>query len=138
MVLGSRAGDAYPVLSGLKEGELVVTHGNFQIDSAVQILAKPSMMNPEIRVEQWAGRTVAAPEVLKQQLEKAVLAHAALADAAAHPEMPGHEGALAAFLDALSGVSHDDMPATPTDSERNDHENGQRRDGGAGVAGRTP
>ncbi|HUT25630.1 MAG TPA: DUF3347 domain-containing protein, partial [Sumerlaeia bacterium] len=25
----------------------VVTHGNFKIDSAVQILAKPSMMNPE-------------------------------------------------------------------------------------------
>lgn len=111
VVLGSRAGDAYSVLSGLEEGDLVVTHGNFQIDSAVQILAKPSMMNPEILVEQWASRTVAAPEVLKQQLADLVLAHAALADAADHPEMPGHEGALAAFLDALSGVSHDAMPA---------------------------
>ena len=29
-----------------KEGEKVVTHGNFKIDSALQILAKPSMMNP--------------------------------------------------------------------------------------------
>ncbi len=45
--LGPRAGDHYLVKDGLKEGEKVVTQGNFKIDSAVQILAKPSMMNPE-------------------------------------------------------------------------------------------
>ena len=47
IVLGPRAGDAYVVRSGLKEGELVVTNGNFKIDSALEIQAKPSMMNPE-------------------------------------------------------------------------------------------
>ena len=46
VVLGPRAGDSYVVLSGLKEGERVVTQGNFKIDSALQILSKPSMMNP--------------------------------------------------------------------------------------------
>jgi Cu(I)/Ag(I) efflux system membrane fusion protein len=46
VVLGSRAGDHYLVESGLEEGERVVTKGNFKIDSAIQILAKPSMMNP--------------------------------------------------------------------------------------------
>jgi Cu(I)/Ag(I) efflux system membrane fusion protein len=45
--LGPRAGDHYVVLDGLKEGDVVVTHGNFKIDSAIQILAKPSMMNPK-------------------------------------------------------------------------------------------
>lgn len=45
--LGPRAGDFYLVYSGLQEGELVVTNGNFKIDSALQIRAKPSMMNPE-------------------------------------------------------------------------------------------
>jgi Cu(I)/Ag(I) efflux system membrane fusion protein len=34
------------VRDGLAEGELVVSRGNFQIDSALQIQAKPSMMNP--------------------------------------------------------------------------------------------
>ena len=34
------------VLSGLEEGEEVVTRGNFKIDSSLQIEAKPSMMNP--------------------------------------------------------------------------------------------
>lgn len=47
IVLGPRAGDFYLVRGGLKEGELVVTSGNFKIDSALQILAKPSMMTPE-------------------------------------------------------------------------------------------
>jgi Cu(I)/Ag(I) efflux system membrane fusion protein len=47
IVVGPRAGDYYLVKSGLKEGEQVVVNGNFKIDSAVQILAKPSMMSPE-------------------------------------------------------------------------------------------
>ncbi|MFH1994621.1 MAG: efflux RND transporter periplasmic adaptor subunit, partial [Nitrospinota bacterium] len=46
VILGSRAGDQYIVLAGLTEGERVVTKGNLKIDSALQIQAKPSMMNP--------------------------------------------------------------------------------------------
>lgn len=44
--LGTRAGDYYTVRSGLKEGDEVVVNGAFRIDSAMQILAKPSMMMP--------------------------------------------------------------------------------------------
>jgi Cu(I)/Ag(I) efflux system membrane fusion protein len=47
VVLGSRVGGFYVVREGLREGEKVVTRGNFKIDSALQILAKPSMMNPQ-------------------------------------------------------------------------------------------
>ena len=46
VVLGPRAGDHYIVKEGLSEGDMVVTNGNFKIDSALQIMAKPSMMNP--------------------------------------------------------------------------------------------
>ncbi|MBC8180696.1 efflux RND transporter periplasmic adaptor subunit [candidate division KSB1 bacterium] len=45
--LGPRTGDYYIVKSGLTEGERVVVKGSFKIDSAIQIQAKPSMMNPE-------------------------------------------------------------------------------------------
>ena len=45
ILLGPRAGDSYIVRGGLREGEQVVTQGNFKIDSALQIHAKPSMMN---------------------------------------------------------------------------------------------
>ncbi len=47
IVLGPRAGAYYLVRAGLNEGERVVTRGNFKIDSALQIMAKPSMMTPE-------------------------------------------------------------------------------------------
>jgi len=47
VVLGPRAGGYYLVEQGLREGELVVVNGNFKIDSSLQILAKPSMMNPQ-------------------------------------------------------------------------------------------
>jgi Cu(I)/Ag(I) efflux system membrane fusion protein len=47
VVLGPRAGRHYVVSHGLREGERVVTKGNFEIDSSAQIAGKPSMMNPQ-------------------------------------------------------------------------------------------
>jgi len=44
--LGPHADGYYIVESGLEEGDRVVTKGNFKIDSALQLQAKPSMMNP--------------------------------------------------------------------------------------------
>ncbi len=45
--LGPRAGDHYPVLGGLTEGQRVVTRGNFLLDSQFQISGKPSLLYPE-------------------------------------------------------------------------------------------
>ncbi|HUE75146.1 MAG TPA: efflux RND transporter periplasmic adaptor subunit [Pirellulaceae bacterium] len=45
--LGSRAGDFFPVLGGLKEGDRVVSRGNFLLDSQFQISGKPSLFYPE-------------------------------------------------------------------------------------------
>ena len=47
ITLGPRASNYYVVEDGLVEGEEVVVSGAFKIDSAIQIQAKPSMMNPE-------------------------------------------------------------------------------------------
>ncbi|MGK0190250.1 MAG: Cu(I)/Ag(I) efflux system membrane fusion protein [Verrucomicrobiales bacterium] len=46
ILVGARAGDFYIVEEGLMEGDMVVAQGNFKIDSALQIVAKPSMMSP--------------------------------------------------------------------------------------------
>lgn len=46
ILVGPRAGGFYIVEEGLMEGERVVSEGAFKIDSALQILAKPSMMSP--------------------------------------------------------------------------------------------
>ncbi len=47
VVLGPRSGDDYIIVAGLKVGEEIVTNGNFKIDSAMQIAAKPSMMSAD-------------------------------------------------------------------------------------------
>jgi Cu(I)/Ag(I) efflux system membrane fusion protein len=47
ITLGPRAGSYYIVKSGLKAGDKIVTHGNFQIDSTAQINHTESMMNPK-------------------------------------------------------------------------------------------
>jgi len=47
VLLGPRAREGYIVLAGVDEGEEVVVHGNFKIDSALEIQAKPSMMRPD-------------------------------------------------------------------------------------------
>ena len=42
-----RAGDFYPVISGLSEGDRVATRGNFLLDSQFQIRGLPSLFNKE-------------------------------------------------------------------------------------------
>lgn len=95
--LGPRAGNYYVVRSGLKEGELVVTRGNFKIDSSLQIQGKTSMMSGGLPDGDQYGTAhsespaiaapVAIPEALRAQ--------------------------LAAFIDAISdtgaGLAADDL-----------------------------
>ncbi|MBI5572247.1 MAG: efflux RND transporter periplasmic adaptor subunit [Desulfomonile tiedjei] len=66
VVLGPRAGDKYVVYEGLKEGERVVTYGNFKIDSAMQILARPSMMAPP----EETAKTQAEPAKEEEAIER--------------------------------------------------------------------
>jgi Cu(I)/Ag(I) efflux system membrane fusion protein len=47
--LGPDLGDNFVVLTGLKEGEEIVTSGTFSVDAAAQLEGKPSMMNSGIR-----------------------------------------------------------------------------------------
>jgi Cu(I)/Ag(I) efflux system membrane fusion protein len=43
--LGPELGNGYLVISGLEEGEEIVTNGTFSVDAAAQLEGKPSMMN---------------------------------------------------------------------------------------------
>ncbi len=43
--LGPALGDSYVVITGLREGEEIVTSGTFSVDASAQLEGKPSMMN---------------------------------------------------------------------------------------------
>jgi len=101
VVLGPRAGDYYLVKEGLSEGEIVVTNGNFKIDSALQIQAKPSMMSAE------AGRKQEVLEVsdkFREQLWGVVEKYLSLQNALAGDDKDGAARAAGEALDALSAV----------------------------------
>jgi membrane fusion protein, copper/silver efflux system len=70
IVLGPRAGDVFLVVSGLNEGERVVTNGAFKIDSSLQLLAKPSMMSaPETEAPPAIEASLEMKEALGGLLE---------------------------------------------------------------------
>ena len=108
--LGPRAGSQYIVKAGLKEGELVVTHGAFKIDSALQIMAKSSMMNPQdslaMEDEEEMTVTYATPEAFQDQLRLAVDGYFSVKDAFSQD---GFELAQQAATDLKSLVSNIEM-----------------------------
>ncbi len=69
-MLGPKAGDKYVVYKGLREGERVVTRGNFKIDSAMQILARPSMMSPQEDAEKPKEAAAQPQETQEEVIEK--------------------------------------------------------------------
>jgi Cu(I)/Ag(I) efflux system membrane fusion protein len=78
IVLGPRAANFFIVRHGLAEGEMVVTHGNFKIDSALQIVAKPSMMTPSGGggpAQPGAGEEAKLPKSFTLQLREVLAAH---------------------------------------------------------------
>ncbi len=127
IVLGPRAGDHYLVKSGLAVGERVVVNGNFKIDSALQIQAKPSMMNPDGGVgggghdmskmgggdskkskEKEVPMThVMTPKEFLAQLSPLYDAHFALQDALATDDFEKAKASILLIKQALGSVNMD-------------------------------
>jgi Cu(I)/Ag(I) efflux system membrane fusion protein len=96
IVLGPRAGDVYIVLDGLEEGERVVVHGAFKIDSSLQIQARPSMMS--MGAEPFHGRRSA---LFRQSLDPLYAAYLSLEEHLAEDEEEPARESLRALQEAL-------------------------------------
>jgi len=101
VVLGPRAKDYYLVIEGLAEGEVVVTNGNFKIDSALQIQAKPSMMSA---VSSHKYEIFEVPDEYRKQLWGVVQKYLLLQGALASDDKDGAARASGETLEALSAV----------------------------------
>jgi Cu(I)/Ag(I) efflux system membrane fusion protein len=118
IALGPRVGDHYVVLSGLEEGERVVVRGNFKIDSAMQILAKPSMMSPSgdtaapvhghggppDSVTDPPSKMIEAPAAFLDQLNPVFTAYLEIHDALASDDAGSARNAASELGTALDGV----------------------------------
>lgn len=93
--LGPRAGKFYMVKSGLIEGERVVVQGNFKIDSALEIQAKPSMMSMD--VEQGVKSDIPVDPEMQSALRSILEKYYAWQDALAHDKEAEGETALDAL-----------------------------------------
>ncbi|WFB34442.1 efflux RND transporter periplasmic adaptor subunit [Kiritimatiellota bacterium B12222] len=130
IVLGPKAGDMYVVVSGLQEGERVVTHGAFKIDSSLQIQAKPSMMNPQSEslhstTDPHAGSNL-MPQINIEDLEKLLPFYLKMQTALSQDELPkakaqakammeltGHRGALSELLHHMTAAENIDSFRKP-------------------------
>ncbi len=122
VALGPRVGDAYIVREGLVEGEQVVVNGNFKIDSAIQILAKPSMMSPEEGVQlpghdhgtqqkkptseggEEKFESFETPEAFKSQLDGVLSAYFMIHQALSKDDLKGAQDSAEKLLASLNNV----------------------------------
>jgi Cu(I)/Ag(I) efflux system membrane fusion protein len=124
--LGPRAGGHYLVLDGLKEGERVVTHGNFKIDSELQIRGRPSMMSapdnvhtsppPAVAVEKSngvpsRGPVEGVPASFGQQIAPIVRDYLGLVDGLAGDDFPRAKVAATAMGERLRAIEASVLPA---------------------------
>jgi Cu(I)/Ag(I) efflux system membrane fusion protein len=114
VVLGPRAGDLYLVKEGLSEGERVVVKGNFKIDSALQIQAKPSMMSPgrgSAPTDDSGGVRLGASEAFIAALSPLYEAYFGLASALAADDVSAARESRRAIHTALHAPSEDGLSA---------------------------
>ena len=62
VTLGNRNGETYTIVSGLEDGDEIVTNGTFTVDAAAQLQGKKSMMN------KGTNEDKASPQEMKMQL----------------------------------------------------------------------
>lgn len=65
VTLGPKAGDVYPVLKGLQEGERVAIRGSFLLDSQAQVSGSPSLFYPQGAAASFAHQHGDSPDAAK-------------------------------------------------------------------------
>ncbi|GMU20798.1 MAG: hypothetical protein AMXMBFR13_08940 [Phycisphaerae bacterium] len=119
--LGPRTGDYYVIEDGLEEGERVVTRGALMIDSALQIMAKPSMMQPpadavaEDELAELPSYYVAGAGY-HQQAKPVIEAYLAFASALANDDAETAGRAMADLRKSLPSAKADGLQGDAADA----------------------
>jgi Cu(I)/Ag(I) efflux system membrane fusion protein len=106
--LGERRGDWYEVKSGLSEGEQVVSRGAFQIDSAIQIEGRRSMMT---RASPVPPVPATPPAAWRKAFAPAVELYLVMTEHLAADDFAAARDSADALPDALGAVRGTELPA---------------------------
>jgi Cu(I)/Ag(I) efflux system membrane fusion protein len=85
VTLGNKNGETFTILSGLQNGEEIVTNGTFTVDGAAQLQGKKSMMNQGKGggkpIEPMTDMEMKLPETFQKNFEKAMAPYFEMKDA---------------------------------------------------------
>ena len=123
VTLGPRAGEDYIVLDGVNAGELVVTNGNFKIDSELQLRGRPSMMAPPDEVDDsprgighdhpaLAVNQDEIPQEARERAASLVRAYLALSEALAGDDFSAARQAVIDLHDDTGAIDALDLSGT--------------------------
>jgi len=106
--LGTASGEYYSVLSGLENGEEIVTNGTFTIDAAAQLQGKRSMMNNtnDNQSNQTKNERLQVSKAFQNQLKSVVDSYLLLKDNLVRDDA---SGAIKHTKDLLIGLENVDM-----------------------------
>ncbi len=113
VTLGNKAGSYYEVIEGLSEGEQVVVRGNIRLDSAMQILARPSMMSAPALTPQ---RFDDIPSAFLQSGETLFAAYLRMQTALADDDFDAAQAAIAPLVAALDAMDDGSMEGPARDA----------------------
>ena len=85
VTIGDRKGDSFVVVSGLKNGDEIVTNGTFTVDAAAQLQGKKSMMN-QVDGEKNAMEVITEmkmtfPEIFQKRFREVLASYLQMKDA---------------------------------------------------------
>jgi membrane fusion protein, copper/silver efflux system len=106
--LGEAIGDRYMVISGLEQGDEVVSNGSFVIDAAAQLNNQASMMNRDIGIKKEAvglpDFSAETPSEFKSQLHNLAKSYLVIKDALVASDSELSNNAIPSFLESLENV----------------------------------
>ncbi|MFT4567059.1 MAG: Cu(I)/Ag(I) efflux system membrane fusion protein [Saprospiraceae bacterium] len=110
VTIGSRSGNFVQILSGVQEGDELVTHGAFAIDAAAQLNNNFSMMNrnvsikKEVQSDMTPDYTTDTPDEFKTQLNTVANAYLDLKDAFVRTDADAAAEKAQQIISSLEGV----------------------------------
>jgi len=111
VTLGNRNGDTFTVVSGLQNGDEIVTNGTFTVDAAAQLQGKKSMMNQDKNEDSAKGTEMKMeiPEEAQNSLRKSIAPYLKMKDAFVDGNVQGVSTFAKATLEEIQTISESDL-----------------------------